>query len=183
MSPAPLLADSLLPLLTMIPFGLGIGLANGVGNLLGAGKPQEAWRLTQAAGTLTLVVVVSYATIVLLCQKLVIHQYTDDPEVEAGASQIWLFLSLDLVCDGTFMFMTGLCRGVGVQNRSAACVFICLWVIGLPTIAFGAHSVLGIWRTLPRLGPCPSCRNSDPAPAVKLHVCLVTGCRGWHWQG
>lgn len=142
------MAYSILPLLTMIPHGLSIGLSNAVGNLLGASRVAEAKRLAFLASGLTLCCALGYASAMYAARDVVVRLFTNDAEVIAQARVVWPLVCIDLVGDGMFMLLSGLCRGLGLQQRAAGCIFFCLWVCGLPSMLLGARSVVDIWRVM-----------------------------------
>ena len=77
------------------------------------------------------------------------HPFASTVEAPVSRSQaIWPLLSIDMVCDGVFMLLSGLCRGLGVQRRSAVCVILCLWCFGFPLQFFTTRSVADIWRCM-----------------------------------
>mmetsp|Transcript_18314 Transcript_18314/g.39079 ORF Transcript_18314/g.39079 Transcript_18314/m.39079 type:complete len:303 (-) Transcript_18314:251-1159(-) len=139
---------SLVPLVTMIPHGLSIGLSNGVGNLLGAGEVAKARRLAQVACLFCLLVVLGYSAAVLLLATTITSLFTHQAAISTAAMPVWPLVSCDMVFDGMFMMLSGLCRGLGVQKRSAACVIVCLWCFGFPLQLFATHSVVELWRNM-----------------------------------
>ena len=144
-------AYSLLPLLYMVPMGLTIGLTNGVGQKLGAGAVGDAKRLAALTMSLGLGVIGALSLVTYLCRFAVFGMYTSDEDVAEGADAIWPWLCLDLMFDNSFAMLSGLNRGLGLQRRSALCIVLCLWPLGVPLIVFGAHSVGDVWRLMPAI--------------------------------
>ena len=177
-------AYSLLPLLYMVPLGLTIGLSIGVGQKLGAGAVREAKRLVAMTLTVGLIIISALSLCTYLGRALILRCYTADADVIAGAELIWPWLCVDLCFDNSFAMLSGLNRGLGLQRRSAIAIVLVLWPIGLPLIAFGATSVLGVWRLMPLIYAtvdvcqiaCFSCASwAKLAEAIQMEARLAPG--------
>tara|TARA_B110001452_G_C14917138_1_gene320666 strand:+ start:64 stop:288 length:225 start_codon:yes stop_codon:yes gene_type:complete len=42
-------------------------------------------------------------------------------------------------------------RGLGLQRRSAFCVFAVLWPVGAPLLLLSTDSVLAVWQRMPMI--------------------------------
>lgn len=152
-------AYSLLPLCWMLPFGVSMGVSNGVGQRLGGRRVGEAKRVAAMGFVLGLGLTVLNSAAVYALRRPILALYTADEAVVSGAEEIWPWLCLDLLCDGSFALVSGLNRGLGLQRRSAACIVACLWGFGMPLVFFGTDSVLSIWKMMPLVYLLVDCSN------------------------
>ena len=137
------------PVLFMLPLGLSTGLANSVGNKLGAGQVKEAKRLTLIGLCVGGATVASYCSAVgFLGSRLIGGLFSQDAEVLAGAGEMWPSLTGFLMVSGAFGTVLVLNRGLGLQRANAICVLCIMWPIGAPLVLFNAHSPAQVWQNL-----------------------------------
>lgn len=178
-------AYSLLPLLYMVPLGLSIGMANAVGRKLGAGAIAECKRLAATTLALGVTIILTLSASTYAARPLIFRLYTQSDDVVYIAEKLWPWLCIDLAFDNSFALLSSLNRGLGLTRRSAACIVVCLWPLGVPLIIFGAASVLEVWRLMPiiyftldvtQIG-CFTCASwTKLAESVQLEASLADGC-------
>ena len=132
----------------MIPLGLSMALSNGVGNAIGAGDVQLARRLACLALAMGCAVAMAYACVVYALGEPIARFFSTDEAVVGGALAIWPLVSSILVLDALFALSNGLLRGLGLNNRSALCVVLALWCVGLPVILARARSLEDVWMAM-----------------------------------
>lgn len=146
------IAYNLVPLLFMIPLGISIGLTVRMGNVISTdvkrAKKMAAWCMgfTVFLGALVALFLFQF--------RLAIAQlFTDDPEVIQGCQDIWPKLCYYMFMLHIFGINSAIHRALGLQWRMAAIIFVCLWLLTLPTIVFVAIYHEGgldaVWSILP----------------------------------
>ena len=141
-------AYSVVPLTFMVPLGLAMAIANGVGNAIGAGEHQHARRLASLGVLAGLVLSLCYASLVYLLGERIARSFSSDDIVIAGALQIWPIVSALLVFDALFAVGGGILRGLGLNRRAAFSVVASLWCIGLPLMLLTARDVYHLWLVM-----------------------------------
>ena len=147
-----------------LPLGISTGLANAVGNELGAGRPEKARRLAVSGMSTGVVVILVYVGGVLLCAAPLARLFTADPEVLRGAAQMWPSFCLFTLISGPFALVLGLNRGLGLTRQIAICVITILWP-GAPT------------KTRPIPSPPSTRPPSLPALIAPCHTVYNVGAR------
>ncbi len=123
----------------MVPLGIAQGAAVRVGNLIGAGRPEEA-RIASWVGIAigAAVMTVSAAGFVLL-RDLLPRVYTTDVGVLALAATILPIAGAFQIFDGTQAVACGVLRGMGRPRPAAVFNLIGYWILALP---------IGTWLAL-----------------------------------
>lgn len=138
---------SLEPCLFMLPLGLSTGLANSIGNHLGAGRVDDARRLATVGLLVGAATVTSYVLAAHFTGSQLARLFSSDPAVLAGAAQMWPSFNLFLVVSGGFALLLGLNRGLGLQRHTAVCVAVIMWPLGCPLV-LSAHTASEVWQRL-----------------------------------
>ena len=142
------IAYSLEPVFFMLPIGIGTALANSVGNALGAGEPAQAKRVAAGgllAGSFT---VAAYCVGVFVLGDALARCYSQDEAVLAAAAELWPAFCGFMLVSGHFGVAIGLMRGLGMQRFNATCVVLVLWPVGVPLVAWAAHTAPRVWLML-----------------------------------
>jgi MATE family multidrug resistance protein len=143
------IALNLASLSFMLPLGIAQGAVTRVGNLLGAGRSQDAERAAWVAIALGATVMGACGAGFLLGRQALPHLYTVDPTVLALAASILPIAAAFQVFDGTQVVCCGVLRGMGRTRPAAWFNLLGYWALGLPIgawLAFRAGWGLhGIW--------------------------------------
>ena len=133
------------PLLVMVPLGISIAVANGVGNAMGARDVPAAHVVARTGLLLGAALGLGYTGCVLLLGGPIISLFTADPVVAAGAARVWPWMCLAMCPVAAFFLLGGLNRGLGLQNANATAVLLVLWPCGAPLV-WTSTSVYSVWR-------------------------------------
>eukprot|EP00326_Haptolina_ericina_P006869 CAMPEP_0181203040 /NCGR_PEP_ID=MMETSP1096-20121128/19169_1 /TAXON_ID=156174 ORGANISM="Chrysochromulina ericina, Strain CCMP281" /NCGR_SAMPLE_ID=MMETSP1096 /ASSEMBLY_ACC=CAM_ASM_000453 /LENGTH=183 /DNA_ID=CAMNT_0023293605 /DNA_START=198 /DNA_END=749 /DNA_ORIENTATION=- len=133
----------------MIPNSLGICLCNVIGRQLGAGDIKAAKQTAVIMVSTGTVLAIAYSTAVFIFGRRIGMFFTNAEDVLEQRESIWPWVSLFLVVDALFGMLAGLNRSLGIQARSAVCVWVCLWLIGTPLIFMFASDLDLTWRIVP----------------------------------
>jgi MATE family multidrug resistance protein len=133
----------------MMPLGIAQGATTRVGNLIGAGRPEDAQRsawiaLALGAGVMT---VSGFAFVAF--RHWLPRIYTPDPAVITACAAILPIAGAFQVFDGTQVVGCGVLRGMGRTRPAAVFNLIAYWLLGLPLgaalgLQLGA-GLAGIW--------------------------------------
>lgn len=99
-------------------------------------KRMAAWCM----GFTTLVGAV-VATVLFQFRVSIATLFSDDPKVIQGCQDIWPKLCYYVFMLHVFAINSAILRALGLQWRMAAIIFVCLWLLTLPTIV-----VVSIWN-------------------------------------
>ena len=127
----------------------GIGMCNVIGRHLGSGDIKAAKKTAALALGFGTAIVVAYSGAVLAFGASITALFTEEAGVMAEREAIWPWAALFLVLDAEFGMLAGLNRALGIQDWSARCVWLCLWVVGTPLIFLGSSDLRATWRLLP----------------------------------
>jgi MATE family multidrug resistance protein len=142
------IAYSLEPVFFMVPLGLSTGLANSIGNRLGAGQVAGAKRLTLAAFLIVGGIIVTYVLIAYAARRALTGLFSTDEMVLAAAAELWPAFCIFMLASGIFALLLGLNRGLGLQGWNAKCVMAIMWPLGAPLVIFAAHTPTEVWYML-----------------------------------
>jgi len=136
----------------MVPMGLSQGASTRVGNLVGAGRAEQARHAASLAlGLGAAVMVVSGLAFVLLRHELP-RLYTSDPEVLALAASILPIAGAFQVFDGTQAMGGGILRGLGATRPAAVFNLVGYYVLALPlagvAVVYADMGLRGLWLGL-----------------------------------
>ena len=166
------IAYQLIPLLYMIPLGIGLGLTVRMGSVLatdsGRAKQMATWCLAFVS---LLGVLVS----LLLFQLRwpIIRMFTKDPEVIHGCLEIWGKVSFYIFIIFIYHNNSAIMRALGMQWAMAVVVFACLWFGTLPAIVYFAMF---------RGGRLPAQWTVLPLGYVVMQVILVMSYVLVNWE-
>jgi MATE family multidrug resistance protein len=142
------IAYSLEPVFFMVPLGLSTGLANSIGNRLGAGQVAGAKRLTLAAFLIVGGIIVTYVLIAYAARRALTGLFSTDEMVLAAAAELWPAFCIFMLASGIFALLLGLNRGLGLQGWNAKCVMAIMWPLGAPLVIIAAHTPTEVWYML-----------------------------------
>lgn len=150
-----LIAYSIVPLLVMAPVGISIAIAVRVGQLIGEGRARAAKLVAGGAFAAAVATIGAYTLAVALSSRRIIGAFSNaqtSAEVIGATREIWPLVTAFLVLDGIYMTLMGVVRALAFQLRASVCVFVALWLVGLPTtfyVAYGTRAGLrGVWAAL-----------------------------------
>lgn len=158
-----------------LALALFMGISNAtsvaVGNSIGAGEQEKAYRYAGRSLGLGMVLAVLVGAVVLLTRNPVISMYKVSPEAADAAFRLLTILGLFLWIRGTNMtIIVGLLRGGGDTLFSLGLDGLIIWILGVPMAFLGAYAlhlpihwvylmvmseevakwILGLWRYFTR---------------------------------
>jgi MATE family multidrug resistance protein len=143
------IALNLASLSFMLPLGISQGAVTRVGNLLGAGQPDDAQRAAWVAIAFGAAVMSFAGATFLILAGVLPRLYTEDLAVIGVAASILPIAAAFQIFDGTQVVCCGVLRGMGRTRPAAWFNLLGYWVLGLPIgawLAFRAGWGLhGIW--------------------------------------
>ncbi len=119
-------------LIFMIPLAIGMTATIRVGYCLGAGKVTQAKLVSLTALTLSLVFALFTAVGIYFFRSEIVHIYNNNPEVQALAMTLLLFLAVYQLMDGLQMSGISVLRGYNDTRIISLICFVSYWIIGLP---------------------------------------------------
>lgn len=136
------------PVLFMLPLGLSTGLANSVGNQLGAGRVIEAKRLTCIGLFVGVLVTIFNGAIVFFGQTTLARAFSQDEGVLQAAREMWTSFVVFTSISGIFATVLVLNRGLGLGKHNAACVLAIMWPIGCPLVLLNGTTTARVWYSI-----------------------------------
>ena len=124
-------------------------MCNVIGRHLGSGDIKAAKKTAALALGFGTAIVVAYSGAVLAFGASITALFTEEEGVMAEREAIWPWAALFLVLDAEFGMLAGLNRALGIQDWSARCVWLCLWVVGTPVIFLLGSGLEATWHLLP----------------------------------
>lgn len=121
-------------LIIEVPNAFAVATCNTVGARLGARDVAGARSLAATAVACGLVAVAAYTIPIYVGGDTVARWFTTDVAVLASAKTAWGALCIFLAVDSVSVMLLGVNRAIGVQSRSALCVLVILWLMGLPIV-------------------------------------------------
>lgn len=125
----------------MIPLGVGLASVTRVGNLIGAGRPDQAQTAAWSALALGTGVMALFGVVFFVFRQSIGSIFVEDATVLALIASAMPVAAAFQVFDGAQVVATGVLRGMGVTRPSAAANLVGYYVLGLP---------LGYWLTFER---------------------------------
>ncbi|MCA9511862.1 MAG: MATE family efflux transporter [Myxococcota bacterium] len=132
----------------MLALGVAVAATTRVGNLLGAGRSQEAQRSARVAMSMGAGVMTVSAVAFVALRDVLPLLYTRDAEVVALAAAILPIAAAFQVFDGTQAVGCGVLRGMGRTTPAAVINGIGYWLLALPiawVLGVKRDSLEGIW--------------------------------------
>jgi len=133
----------------MFPLGIAQGSATRVGNLLGAGRGEDAQRAAWISVAMGAGVMAVFAVIFIALRPWLPRIYTTDPEVIALSASILPIAAAFAIFDGTQVVACGVLRGMGDTRPAARYNLLGYWILGLPLGCWfalrGGAGVAGVW--------------------------------------
>lgn len=136
----------------MMPLGVAQGACTRVGNLVGAGRLEEAERASHVAMGLGAAVMACWALLFVTLRDLLPRLYTTDAAVIALAAGILPIAGAFQIFDGVQVVAAGVLRGMGNTRPAALLNFVGYWLVALPLAAWltarSDAGLAGIWWSL-----------------------------------
>lgn len=138
---------SLVPLVYMVPCGLGLSTATRIGKLLGEKQHLLAKQISQISILIILIFGIVFGIVFYLFRNFIALMFissTDVAIIELVVKVAPLFCMF-LMVDGLQGQFQGVLRGMKLQSKSAVAVLIGSWVITIPLACFlGFYEKLGL---------------------------------------
>lgn len=142
----------LIPITFMVPLGISIGLSVRMGVLLPV-SVDGAKRLAAVTMLFTICAGITISAVIYKYQTWIVSMFTSDEEVFEGCQRIWFQLCVYLVLLWIFCVSGGILSALGLQWRTAANMFIVLWVWTIPAIIYSCiydgKGYYHMWKILP----------------------------------
>jgi len=161
----------------MVPLGVAIAASTRVGNLIGAGRAEDAQRSAWTALAMGAVVMACFAGIFVVARHHLPSLYGSEPEVAALAAMVLPIAAAFQVFDGAQVIGGGILRGMANPKAIAWLNFFGYYGLGLPLTWYLAfhldHGLPGIWWGLAcslffvAVGVCIYLRRRGPAHAAR----------------
>uniref|UniRef100_A0ACD5XGY4 Uncharacterized protein n=2 Tax=Avena sativa TaxID=4498 RepID=A0ACD5XGY4_AVESA len=116
----------------MIAVGFNAAASVRVSNELGAGNPKSAAFSVVVVTTLSFILSVIIAVVILLCRDYISYIYTGGEDVAAEVSKLTPLLAITLVLNGIQPVLSGVAVGCGWQAFVAYVNVGCYYVVGIP---------------------------------------------------
>lgn len=133
----------------MVPLGISIGAAARIGNLIGAGRGEDAQKAAQVAFVMGASVMALSALVFLFGRHWLPAAYTSDGSVLALAAAVLPIAAAFQLFDGLQVVGCGILRGMGRALPGALINLLGYYALALP-FAFvfglrGEHGLRGVW--------------------------------------
>lgn len=136
-------------IINTIPFGLGVAESARLGNLLGAGKPEQARRSAHSAAILSVVFGGAISATLLATRHKIGGLFNDDKQVIELVAEVMPYVALFQIADGLNGSCGGALRGMGRQWVGAVVNTVSYYGGALPGgiwLAFhGGWGLAGLW--------------------------------------
>jgi Na+-driven multidrug efflux pump len=146
------IAYNLIPLLFMIPLGIGLGLAVRMGSVIAA-QPDRAKLMASWCLAFVAMIALIVALGLYQLRMTIISLFSMDEAVIQGCLGIWLKVSFYIFVLYIFSCNSAILRALGMQWAMAVIMFACLWCGTLPAVVFFAMRMGGglnaEWTVLP----------------------------------
>ncbi|KAL3509753.1 hypothetical protein ACH5RR_029154 [Cinchona calisaya] len=133
----------------MVSVGFNAAASVRVGNELGAGHPKSAAFSVVIVNTMSCILSIIAAIIVLALRNVISYIFTEGEEVAQAVSELSPYLAVSLILNGIQPVLSGVAVGCGWQTFVAYVNVGCYYIIGIPLGAlFGFYFKLdakGIW--------------------------------------
>ncbi len=133
----------------MIPLGLSMALTVCHGEARGQEDVAKLRRLTTAGWSLTLVIGVVSAALLMIFSQPIAAAFVDEPEIISLAASLLVVAGVFQIVDGLQVASAGMLRGLEDVHVPAIIGVLSYWVVGIPLGAWFAFSLnwgaKGIW--------------------------------------
>ncbi|CAO2842553.1 unnamed protein product [Amaranthus hypochondriacus] len=133
----------------MISVGFNAAASVRVSNELGAAHPKSASFSVVAVTTLSFLVALVFAVLVLIFRYQLSYIFTGGAEVSEAVADLSPFLAISILLNGIQPVLSGVAVGCGWQSFVAYVNVACYYVVGIPTgVLLGFYfnlGVKGIW--------------------------------------
>src|SRR5690606_21333135 len=119
-------------LMFMMPLGIAVGTTTRVGNLIGAGRPEQLGKALTAAGAFGAIAIAINVSILLLGRNAITNAYTEDALVRVMAAGAFLVAAAFQVSDCIQVVIGGALRGMGRTRAPAVATFVGYYIFGIP---------------------------------------------------
>jgi MATE family multidrug resistance protein len=137
------IASSVAAVLYMVPLGVAIAVSIRIGQAIGADRQDRL----RTIGFAALVVIVAWMTLVMVAifagGRAVSEMLSDDPEVVALATGLFVVLAAMQIADGVQGTMMGAARGMMDNRVPVLITLVCYWIISLP-LAYALGFLVGL---------------------------------------
>jgi MATE family multidrug resistance protein len=116
----------------MVPLGLAGAAAARVGNAIGSGDQERAWRAARIALTIGASVMAGFGLLFALLPEQLARLFTPDRAAIEMAAMLLPIAAAFQIADGTQVVGAGILRGTADTRFPAVIAFIGYWVLGLP---------------------------------------------------
>ncbi|XP_072989173.1 protein DETOXIFICATION 40-like isoform X2 [Typha latifolia] len=116
----------------MVSVGFNAAASVRVGNELGAGNPKAAEFSVVVVTTLSFIISVILAVIILLCRDYISYIFTEGETVARAVSDLCPLLAITLILNGIQPVLSGVAVGCGWQTFVAYVNVGCYYVVGVP---------------------------------------------------
>lgn len=129
----------------MISVGFNAAASVRVSNELGAGHPKSASFSVVAVTTLSFVIALFFAILVLIYRYDVSYIFTGGTEVSEAVAELSPFLAISILLNGVQPVLSGVAVGCGWQSFVAYVNVACYYMIGIPVgVLLGFYYKLGV---------------------------------------
>lgn len=133
----------------MIPLGLSGVTAVKVGHAYGSGRLRQIRDYTLASAGVGVVVALVCGVIFLTVPGLILRIFTNQPEVIACGTALFVFIAIYQVPDALQEIFVGALRGIGETTVPLVLSFASIWLVGLSTGCYLAYAremgAAGLW--------------------------------------
>lgn len=116
----------------MVPLSIAMALTIRVGQLIGAGQPQQARQAAATGILITLLIALFSCSLTLLLARQIAELYTLQPEIVQLASSLIGIAAVFQFSDALQVSAAGALRGYKDTSMPLLLVFIAYWLVGLP---------------------------------------------------
>jgi multidrug resistance protein, MATE family len=136
----------------MFPLSISIATSIRCGEFTGKHDWAAVRRIGRSSIYFTLFMTGAWALLFIFCRQPISYLFTNDPDVVAIASEIFLFAAFFQLFDGTQSVLIGILRGSSDVKVPTIITFVVYWIISAPLAygltAFGNMGFRGIWSVL-----------------------------------
>uniref|UniRef100_A0A2K5HD94 Multidrug and toxin extrusion protein n=1 Tax=Colobus angolensis palliatus TaxID=336983 RepID=A0A2K5HD94_COLAP len=133
----------------MVPAGFSVAASVRVGNALGAGDMEQAWKSSTVSLLITVLFAVAFSVLLLSCKDHVGYIFTTNQDIINLVAQVVPIYAVSHLFEALACTSGGVLRGSGNQKVGAIVNTVGYYVVGLPigiTLMFATKlGVMGLW--------------------------------------